>query len=143
MRRCSVVAVVVAVAALLVACGNESGTEGQPMPSTGSSNTPTPDPSTPGPTAPGPSTPEPGGGPAQLAKADLVKRLGVEPGQVTVVSSEEVTWQDGSLGCPEPGMRYTQALVNGSRIILEAGGKQYHYHSGGTRPPFLCENPSR
>jgi hypothetical protein len=65
----------------------------------------------------------------------------VEPGQVTVVSSSEVTWPDGSLGCPEPGMNYTQALVQGSRIVLEAGGKQYHYHSGGTRPPFLCTNP--
>ncbi|MGW1344317.1 hypothetical protein ACWCOV_24985 [Kribbella sp. NPDC002412] len=137
MRSLNMIAAAVAVAALLVACGNESGTEGQPMPSTGSSNTPTPDPSTPPPTA------GPAGGPVEQAKADLVKRLGVEPGQVTVVSSEEVTWQDGSLGCPEPGMRYTQALVNGSRIILEAGGTQYHYHSGGTRPPFFCANPSR
>ena len=110
------------------------------MPSTGSSSTPTPDPSTP---PSDPSTPPPAGGPAEVAKADLVKRLGVDPGQVTVVSSEEVTWQDGSLGCPEPGMHYTQALVNGTRTVLEAGGKQYHYHSGGARPPFLCENPSR
>ncbi|MFI7062453.1 hypothetical protein ACIBL3_15825 [Kribbella sp. NPDC050124] len=109
------------------------------MPSTGSSNTP--DPSTPPPTG-GP-TDGPAAGPVELAKADLVKRLGVDAGQVTVVSSSEVTWPDGSLGCPEPGMRYTQALVNGSRVVLEAGGKQYHYHSGGTRPPFLCENPSR
>jgi len=75
------------------------------------------------------------------AKADLTKRLGVDPAQVTVVSSAEVTWRDGSLGCPEPGMYYTQALVPGTRTILEVGGKQYHYHSGGQRAPFLCENP--
>ena len=89
------------------------------------------------------STPEPADGPVEQAKADLAKRLGVDAGQLTVVSSSEVTWPDGSLGCPEPGMNYTQALVQGSRIILEAGGKQYHYHSGGSRPPFLCTNPQR
>jgi len=125
MRRFGVVAVVAA--ALLVACGNESGAEGQPT----VSSTPTPE------------TPAPASGPVEQAKADLAKRLGVEAAQVTVVSSSEVTWPDGSLGCPEPGMNYTQALVPGSRIILESAGKQYHYHSGGSRPPFLCTNPQR
>ena len=86
-----------------------------------------------------PSTPT--GGAVDQAKADLTKRLGVDPAQVTVVSSDDVTWRDGSLGCPEPGMRYTMALVPGTRTVLEAGGKQYHYHSGGHRAPFLCENP--
>ncbi len=75
------------------------------------------------------------------ATADLSKRLGVDAAAVTVVSSDEVTWPDGSLGCPEPGMRYTQALVPGNRTILEVDGKQYHYHSGGHRAPFLCEHP--
>lgn len=120
--------VAVAAAALLVACGNESGAEGQPTVSS------TPNPETPGTTGPA-------SGQVEQAKADLAKRLGVEAAQVTVVSSSEVTWSDGSLGCPEPGMNYTQALVPGSRIILEAAGKQYHYHAGGTRPPFLCTNP--
>jgi len=112
------------------------------MPSSGSSTSNPGTPDTPG-TPQTPGTPEPSGGPVEVAKADLAKRLGVDAGQVTVVSSSEVTWSDGSLGCPEPGMYYTQALVEGSRIILEAAGKQYHYHSGGTRPPFLCTNPQR
>ena len=127
MRRVSVVLVV---AGLLVACGNdESGAGGTPsMTPTGSSSQ-------------SPESPAPSGGPVDRAKADLTKRLGVDPAQVTVVSSAEVTWRDGSLGCPEPGMYYTQALVPGTRTILEVGGKQYHYHSGGQRAPFLCENP--
>jgi hypothetical protein len=138
MRRLGVAAV--ALAALLVACGNESGAEGQPtVSSTPSPESPSPETPTPG--TPSPETPE--SGPVGQAKADLAKRLGVAAAEVTVVSSDEVTWPDGSLGCPEPGMHYTQALVQGSRIILEAAGKQYHYHSGGTRPPFLCENPQR
>ncbi|GAA3103412.1 hypothetical protein [Kribbella aluminosa] len=119
---------VVAVAALLVACGNESTTGGQPSmtPSTSSSSGPA----------------SPGGGPAELAKADLVKRLGVDAAVVKVVSSDEVTWPDGSLGCPEPGMRYTQMLVQGNRTILEVDGKQYAYHSSAYRAPFLCEHPT-
>lgn len=76
--------------------------------------------------------------PIAQAKADLAARLGIEPAEVTVVSSTEVTWPDGSLGCPEPGMFYTQALVNGTRTVLEAGGNRYNYHSGGGRAPFLC-----
>ncbi|TCO45095.1 hypothetical protein EV646_109270 [Kribbella antiqua] len=117
----------VAVAMLLGACGNESGAGEDPtMSPTGSSSRP---------------SASPGAGPVELAKADLVARLGVDAGQVTVVSSEEMTWSDGSLGCPEPGMSYTQALIDGYRVILEADGKRYHYHSGGSRPPFLCADP--
>ncbi|MEJ1112243.1 MULTISPECIES: hypothetical protein [unclassified Kribbella] len=111
------------------------------MPTSGSS---TPTPGTPEPPKPEPTpvpTPVPTTGPVEQAKADLAKRLSVDAAQVTVVSSSEVTWSDGSLGCPEPGMSYTQALVPGFRVVLEAAGKQYHYHSGGTRPPFLCANP--
>jgi hypothetical protein len=39
-------------------------------------------------------------------------------------------------------MRYTQALVNGSRIVLETDGRQYFYHQGAGRAPFWCENPA-
>ncbi|NIK58891.1 hypothetical protein [Kribbella shirazensis] len=110
----------------------------------------TPSSSSSGPTDPGSPSSSPtssptgsaGGTVVDQAKADLSKRLGVDAAAVTVVSSEEVTWPDGSLGCPEPGMRYTQALVPGNRTVLEAGGKQYAYHSGGHRAPFLCEHPA-
>lgn len=104
-------------------------------PSDSGSSQPTP---TPGGAAP---TGTPGGTAVEQATADLVKRLGVQAAAVKVVTAEEVTWSDGSLGCPEPGMRYTQALINGMRIILEADGKRYEYHSGGPRTPFLCEDP--
>jgi hypothetical protein len=130
MRRFSVIAAVAA-AALLVACGNEGGAREEPtMTPTGSTS-----PSS------GPASRPPQSGPVDQAIADLARRLGVDPGQVSVVSSDEVTWRDGSLGCPEPGKYYTQALIEGTRIVLEARGKQYHYHSGGARSPFLCENP--
>jgi hypothetical protein len=73
------------------------------------------------------------------AVADLAQRLGISPDDVTVVAAREVTWPDGSLGCPEPGMMYTQVLVDGSLVVLEANGQRYEYH-GGT-PLVLCEHP--
>lgn len=69
---------------------------------------------------------------------DLAARLGVAPDVIDVVRVEEVDWPDGSLGCPQPDMRYPQVLVNGSFIQLQVGNQTYHYHSGGGRPPFLC-----
>ncbi|MPZ61522.1 MAG: hypothetical protein GEU93_09535 [Propionibacteriales bacterium] len=75
------------------------------------------------------------------AVADLADRLDVGPEQIEVLSVEEVTWRDRSLGCPRPGMMYVQVLTPGNRIVLEYGGRRYEYHSGGSRRPFLCKNP--
>ncbi|MDP9443966.1 MAG: hypothetical protein M3P83_06315 [Actinomycetota bacterium] len=80
-------------------------------------------------------------GPAEPAVRDLAHRLGVAPEQVHVLNVEDVTWRDGSLGCPQPGMMYPQVLTPGRRIVLESGGERYEYHSGSGREPFLCEHP--
>lgn len=82
-------------------------------------------------------------GPLASAVADLADRLGVDDSVVTVVTQEEVTWPDQSLGCPQPDMRYAQVLVNGSLIVLDVGGTAYEYHSGGGRGPFYCANPTK
>ena len=73
---------------------------------------------------------------------DSARRLAVEAAEIEVVSEEAVTWRNGSLGCAKEGFAYTQALVEGSRIILRADGTDYEYHSGGSRPPFWCEKPT-
>jgi hypothetical protein len=75
------------------------------------------------------------------ARADLAQRLGAEPASIELVSVREVTWRDGSLGCPKPGMSYKQVLVNGSQIVLRHDGVDYHYHAGGARGPFYCPDP--
>lgn len=75
------------------------------------------------------------------ATADLQQRLGVSENPVVVVS-EMVTWRNGSLGCPQPGKSYTQALVPGYRIVLELNGTRYHYHGAADQPPFYCAGPS-
>jgi hypothetical protein len=60
---------------------------------------------------------------------DAASRTGLEPGQIAVASAESVTWSDGSLGCPEPGQMYTQALVPGYRVVLTADDLTLRYHA--------------
>jgi hypothetical protein len=70
--------------------------------------------------------------------ADLAGR-GVT-GTPELVSAEAVTWGDGSLGCPEPGKSYTQALEEGLRVIVVVDGVEYDYRFGSQPVPHLCEN---
>jgi hypothetical protein len=80
----------------------------------------------------------PTGSNVEIAVADLAARLDVDPSDIEIVSVEEVTWPDGSLGCPRPGMSYTQALVDGQRIVLAVGSSEYEYHSGRRGDVFYC-----
>jgi hypothetical protein len=75
---------------------------------------------------------------ATKAKRDLACRLGISEGRIRVVSVEEVTWPDASLGCPEPDKLYAQMLVPGYKIILRAKGKDYEYHTDKNRVVTLC-----
>jgi hypothetical protein len=69
---------------------------------------------------------------------DLAGR-GVATDQVSLASAESVTFNDGSLGCPQPGRMYTQALVQGIRVQVTAAGKSYDYRFGSTDTPKLCD----
>jgi hypothetical protein len=75
----------------------------------------------------------------EAARKDLAERLSVDVEGIDVVESRSIVWRDGSLGCPEPGMMYTEALQDGALVKLRYGSKVYSYHSGGSRGPFLCE----
>jgi hypothetical protein len=71
--------------------------------------------------------------------ADAAERTGVPAGEIEVVQAEQVTWPDGSLGCPEPGQMYTQALVDGYQVVLDAGGEELDYRVGSGGSFRLCE----
>jgi hypothetical protein len=58
---------------------------------------------------------------------------------VRLVSAESVTWNDGSLGCAKPGEVYTQALVDGIRVVVEVDGEEYDYRVPLDGEPRLCE----
>jgi hypothetical protein len=76
--------------------------------------------------APRPST-------SALAVADLAEQLGIASDAITVRSVEAVEWNDASLGCAKPGQMYAQVIPPGYRIVLEANGQSYEYHTGGGR----------
>jgi hypothetical protein len=69
---------------------------------------------------------------------DAARRTKLEASKLKVISVEAVTWPDGSLGCPQPGMLYTQALVPGYRIRIGAGGEVLDYHAGTRGSLVLC-----
>jgi PBP1b-binding outer membrane lipoprotein LpoB len=75
----------------------------------------------------------------EVAIADAAERAGVDPATVAVARSLRVTWSDGSLGCPEEDMMYTQALVDGYLITLEVDGSRIDYHGAIGDDPFPCE----
>src|SRR5699024_2446093 len=78
----------------------------------------------------------------KAAITDLAKREGVDEDAVTAVGYASVTWRDGSIGCPKPGMMYTQALVPGHLLVLEANGALFSYHAGRTDTFSYCADPS-
>jgi hypothetical protein len=73
--------------------------------------------------------------------ADAASRAGVDAATVTVVTAQEMMWPDGSLGCAEPGGIYTQAIVPGYWVIVEAGGVAYDYRLDDNGFFKLCTSP--
>ena len=69
---------------------------------------------------------------------DLATRLNVDPATVSLSGATPVTWRSGALGCPEPEMSYTQALVPGIWIMLRVGNTAYRYHAKPGGEPFFC-----
>jgi hypothetical protein len=80
---------------------------------------------------------------AEQAKADLARRRGAALDAIEVVEARSVTWPNPGLGCPQPGMAYTQVPVDGVLIRLRVNGQIFNYHGGGSRAPFLCEQPAQ
>jgi len=69
---------------------------------------------------------------------EAAKLANVPPQQLVIVRAEAVVWNDGSLGCPEPGMEYAQALINGYWVLIKAAGQTYDFRVGGGGSFRLC-----
>ncbi len=61
--------------------------------------------------------------------ADAAKRFNVAESAVVLTRAEQVTWPDGSLGCPQPGRMYTQMLVAGFRVAAKTTEGELTYHT--------------
>lgn len=66
----------------------------------------------------------------KAAIIDLASSNDVDPSLIGVASLKEVEWASGALGCPEPGVAYTQAIVPGFQVLLVVGNVEHYYHTG-------------
>jgi hypothetical protein len=145
MREILLVTSAVVVLTLATACGDAPGEDAPRVPDASELVSPTrPLPSpletpfTSPPAGPGVT----GEAPAELLARiveDAAARSAVSEAEVSVVRDESVTWSDGSLGCPQPGMSYTQALVPGYWVVVEAGGATLDYRATQRGSFVLCE----
>jgi hypothetical protein len=68
--------------------------------------------------------------PAQRAALNaLMEQLSLPADKIKLVSTEAVTWPNGCLGIVRMGVMCTQNEVPGFKIILEANGQQYEFHT--------------
>ena len=75
----------------------------------------------------------------RLAREDLAQRRGFALEGIRLVSVNAVRWRDASLGCPRPNTKYLQVITPGFKVILEAEGRTYGYHTDAGRVVVLCE----
>lgn len=66
------------------------------------------------------------------SRADLAQHLQVDPDTIALISVEHVDWPDACMGIEAPGIMCAMVITPGYRIILEADGKQYEYHTNET-----------
>lgn len=127
-----------AIAVLVMACPTGGGGSGSPSGPGPASTSPSAEPSAAASDGAGGAIELPPNDILQPVLADAAKQAGVQPADVAVVSAEAVQWSDGSLGCPQPGMMYTQALVDGYRIVVRAGDRELDYRVRGPGSFRIC-----
>ncbi len=72
---------------------------------------------------------------------DLAGQVQAPVSTIGVASVTNATWPDGALGCPKPGMAYSQIVRPGYRIILTYSGRSYEYHSDRGTTIVSCSSP--
>ncbi len=73
------------------------------------------------------------------ALADAAVHLGVSRADLQVERVEARQWPDSSLGCPQPGLMYSQIVTPGYLIVIAGGGKNLEYHSDTRGRVVLCQ----
>ena len=73
------------------------------------------------------------------ARMDLAQQLSIPMTQINLIQAISATWPDSSLGCPQPGMAYSQVLTPGYLIQLQADNRVYEYHTDADQLVVFCE----
>jgi hypothetical protein len=78
-----------------------------------------------------------------LAKQALADRLKIDPAQIALVKTMEITWPTISAGCSSnAGQILSKGRVYGYRVWLEANGVEYLFHAGEGGQVFPCTEPN-
>lgn len=118
------------IVSILTACA-QTPTPGGSTPPASTVTVPTPVP-TQGMPSPAPTTAptEASSAAAEAAAVQaLSKKYNIPVDQIKVISAEPVTWPNGCLGVVIPGVLCTDVVTDGYRIIMEASGQQYEFHT--------------
>jgi hypothetical protein len=78
--------------------------------------------------------------PVDQVRRDLAGRLAIDPAAITVEQVEAVEWDNTALECPAPDEFYATVLTPGYRIILQAQGDAYTYHTDTEDEFRICED---
>jgi hypothetical protein len=75
-----------------------------------------------------------------LVKQHLAQTLNISADQIALSQLQPVVWRDAGLGCPKPGVDYIQMETPGYRIVLEAQGQTYNYHTDQSKRFVPCRS---
>ena len=73
------------------------------------------------------------------ALCDAAAHLAVNSDALRVDQLEARQWGDSSLGCPKPGIMYSQIVTPGFLILITGAGKQLEYHTDARGRVVLCQ----
>ena len=69
----------------------------------------------------------------------LANQLEIPAKELSLISYKRILWEDSSIGCPQLGHLYSQNIIPGVKLTLQAHGKEYNYH-GDTSYNFIYCN---
>ena len=75
----------------------------------------------------------------RAALADAAQHIGVPVDQLRVEQLQATQWPDSALGCPRPGMMYSQIVTPGYLVVISGAGKLLEYHTDAGSRVVLCK----
>jgi hypothetical protein len=73
------------------------------------------------------------------ALQDAAAHLGIDKTELHVDDIQSREWGDASLGCPQPGILYSQIVTPGFLVLVSTGSKHLEYHADSRGHVVLCK----
>ena len=92
-------------------------------------------------TTPAASIPPQANAAVEQVRQAVATKTGAALASVTVNSVTALNWPDSALGCPQPGVMYSQLVTPGYKIVVSAKGQTFEYHSDRGSHVVTCPTP--